>query len=134
MENHKTIIEKGSAIVEPFFLLVHIKLTSQKTSLDCIPFLSISFWARGRAAGLSRGIFLGAEEAQRFKSDHPPRPERIHCAYPSRVSQPSRAYPCAAKTRPHRAPVNPAITSAPLVRSACAPEVGRTALCINVLQ
>ncbi len=40
-----------------------------------------------------------------------PRPERIHCAYPSRSSQTSAAQPCAA--RPHRAPASPAITTAP---------------------
>ena len=34
------------------------KVTGQNISLS--PLLSIFFWARGRAAGLSRGIFLGA--------------------------------------------------------------------------
>ena len=29
-----------------------------------------------------------------------PRPERIHCAYPSRSSQTSAAHPCAGKARP----------------------------------
>ena len=86
------------------------KVTGQNISLS--PRLSIFFWARGRAAGLSRGIFLGAGRStvsmHQFTA---PRKDTLRISL-ARVAILSKRALCS-KSRPPLRSRNPAITSAP---------------------
>ena len=82
------------------------KVTGQNTSL--LTLLSIFFWARGRAAGLSRGIFLGA-----MLPTYQPLPHyRAQKGYTAHIPRALRLVASA---------LSPAIAYAALVCSACAP-------------